>query len=49
MDAIIEIESACGFVSHFFFFQTEVIYMYFLFLELFQWEACLHKQKILSS
>lgn len=48
MDAIIEIESACDFVSHFLLFQTEVIYMYFLFLELFQQEACLHKQKILS-
>lgn len=34
---------------HLLFFQTEVIYISFLFLELFQWEERLHKQKILSS
>lgn len=38
MGAIVEIEIACGFVSHLLFFQTEVIYIYFPFLELFQWE-----------
>lgn len=49
MGAIIEIGTVCGFVSYLLFFQTEVICIYFLFLELFQWEECLHKQKILSS
>lgn len=45
MGAIIEIESACGFISHLLFFQTEVIYIYFLVLELFQWKnACISRK-----